>query len=123
METKVDPMKNIAQDLEFKKHQESIPELLTRLANDSAALVRDEIQLVVQETRGTIKTVSVGVVMMAVGGLMGLAAFYSLCAALIIELSSFMDAALAALLVGAALALSAFLVALVGHKKIKKPIR
>jgi VIT1/CCC1 family predicted Fe2+/Mn2+ transporter len=102
--------------------RESFTELLGQLANNSAAVVHDEIELVIQGIREKVRAVRSGVLIVATGAVIGFAAFMSLCAALIIGLTSYMAPVIAALLTGAALALIGVVIAFIGFKQLKKAI-
>ena len=102
--------------------RESFTELLGKLANNSAAVVHDEIELVIQRIREKISAVHSGVLTVATGAVIGFAAFLSLCAALIIELTSYMGPVIAALVTGAALGLIGIAIAFIGYKQLKKSI-
>jgi VIT1/CCC1 family predicted Fe2+/Mn2+ transporter len=102
--------------------RESFNELLGQLANNSAAVVHDEIELVIQGIREKVRAVRSGVLIVATGAVIGFAAFMSLCAALIIGLTSYMAPVIAALLTGAALALIGVVIAFIGFKQLKKAI-
>jgi len=84
--------------------RESFGELLGELANNSAALVRDEIELAKQEMREKVDVLRSGVVTTAIGGLIGFVALLTLTTAAVAGLAHVMDTALAALLVGVVLA-------------------
>src|SRR6185295_7305853 len=84
--------------------RESFGELLGELANNSAALVRDEIELAKQEMTEKVSGLRSGVVTLAVGGLIGFVALLTLTAAAVAGLAHVMDTGLAALLVGVVLA-------------------
>lgn len=84
---------------------ESIGELLGQLANNSAALVRDEITLARQEMGEKVKSLRSSVATIAVGAVIGLVAVLTLAAAAIIGLSHLIDAGYAALIVGSAIAI------------------
>src|SRR5215210_7624015 len=86
--------------------RESFGELLGQLANDSAALVRDEIALAKQEMSEKISSFRSGVVTVAIGGVVALIGVLALIAAAIIGLAHYMDAGIAALIVGGVLALT-----------------
>jgi VIT1/CCC1 family predicted Fe2+/Mn2+ transporter len=100
--------------------RESFTELLGQLANNSAAVIHEEIELLIQRFREKVKAVRSGVLTVVVGGVISFAAFISLCAALIVELTSCMTPVMAALIVGAALALIGVVIAFIGYKKLKK---
>ncbi|MBF0526391.1 MAG: phage holin family protein [Deltaproteobacteria bacterium] len=100
--------------------RESFTELLGQLANNSAAVVHDEIELVIQGIREKLRDVRSGVLTVVTGAVISFAAFMSLCAALIIGLTSYMAPAIAALVTGAALALIGVVIIFIGSKKLKK---
>ena len=102
--------------------RESFTELLGQLANKSAAVVHDEIELVIQRIREMVRALRSGVLIVATGAVIGFAAFLSLCAALIIELTSYMGPVIAALVTGAVLALIGVVIAFIGYKQLKKSI-
>jgi VIT1/CCC1 family predicted Fe2+/Mn2+ transporter len=102
--------------------RESLTELLGQLANNSAAVFHDEIELVIQRIHEKVKAVRSGVLTVAIAVVISFAAFMSLCAALIIELTSYMAPVIAALVTGAALALIGAVIAFISYKKLKKSI-
>lgn len=101
-------------------HRESFTELLGRLANTSAAVFHDEIELVSQGIREKMVAARSGALAIVTGAVIGLIALMSLCAALIIELTSYMAPAIAALSVGAALACIGVGLVLIGFNKLKQ---
>ena len=101
---------------------ESFTELLGQLASNSAALIHDEIELVSQGVREKARAVRSGVVTVATGAAIGFAAFLSLCAALIIGLTSYMAPVTAALVTGAVLAFIGVVIVFIGFKQLKKSI-
>ena len=102
--------------------RESFTELLGQLANNSAAIFHDEIELVIQGIREKVRAVRSGVLTVATGAVISFAAFLSLCAALIIELTSYMAPVIASLVAGAALALIGVVIVFIGYKQLKKSI-
>ena len=100
--------------------RESLSELLGELAKNSAAVVRDEIQLVTQGIREKVKAALSGVLLIVIGAVIGFAAFMCLCAALIIGLTSYMSPAIAALVTGVAFSLVGLVLAGIGYGKLKK---
>jgi len=102
--------------------RESLTELLGQLANNSATVVRDEIDLVTQRIREKVREVRSGVLTVAIGAVICFAAFMSLCAALIIELTFYMSPVIAAVVTGAALALIGVVIAFIGYRQLNKPI-
>ena len=102
--------------------RESFTELLGDLANNSAAVVHDEIELVIQGIREKVRAVRSGVLTVATGVVISFAAFMSLCAALIIGLTSYMAPVIAALVTGAGLALVGVVIAFIGYRQWKKSL-
>ncbi|SMP73576.1 Putative Holin-X, holin superfamily III [Desulfonatronum zhilinae] len=103
-------------------HRESFTELLEQLAGNLAAVVHDEIELVVQGVREQVSAVCGGVFTVVAGAFIIFAALLSFCAALIIVLTSYMAPVMAVLVTGAALALLGGIIALIGYKQLKKAI-
>ena len=103
-------------------HRESLTELLGKLANNSAAVFHDEIELVIQGIHEKVVAVRSGALTVVTGAVISFAALMSLCAALIIELSSYMSLVIAALVTGAALGLIGIAIAFIGYKQLKKSI-
>ena len=102
------------------EERESFGELLGQLANNSAALVRDEIALAKQEMSEKVSSFRSGLVTTAIGGVVALLGVMALIAAAIIGLAHYMDAGLAALIVGGALALIGGIIALTGIGRLKR---
>ena len=115
-------MNNKAVNKEPTTQRESFSELLGQLANNSAKVVHDEIDLVIKRMREKVEAVRNGVILLAIGATISFAAFMSLCAALIIGLTSYMAPVIAALVTGAALALIGVVIAFMGYKQLKKSI-
>ena len=102
--------------------RESFTELLGQLAKHSAAVVRDEIELVIRRIRDKVTAGRRGVVLVATGAVISLAAFMALCAALIIGLTAYMAPAMAALVTGVALAVLGGVLAAIGSQQLKKAV-
>ena len=100
--------------------RKSIGELLGQLANNSAALVRDEISLARQEMTEKIKFFRSGVMTIAIGAVVGLIAVMTLTAAAVIGLAHLMDAGYAALIVGGVLAIIGGIIAFNGMNRLKQ---
>jgi len=115
-------MNNKAVNKDATTQRESFTELLGQLANNSSAVFHDEIELVIQGIREKERAVRSGVLTVAAGATISFAAFMTLCAALIIELTSYMTPVMAALVTGAALALIGVVIAFIGYKQLKKKI-
>ena len=97
-------MKDKTVNIDPAIQRESFTELLGQLANKSSAVIHDEIELVIQRIREKARADRGGILTVAIGSAISFTAFMSLCAALIIELSSYMPPVIAALAAGAALA-------------------
>jgi hypothetical protein len=102
--------------------RESLTELLEQLANNSATMVRDEIQLVIQGIREKLIAFRTGAITALIGAVIIFTAFMSLCAALIIGLTYYMSLLIAALVTVAVLALIGSIIAYMGVKQLKKAI-
>jgi hypothetical protein len=113
-------MNNHKGNKEPATQRESFTELLGQLAQNSAAVVHDEIELVIQRIRETVRAALSGVLTIAIGSVIIFAAFLSLCAAVIIGLTSYLAPAVAALVTGAAGALIGIVMAFIGYKQMKK---
>ncbi|MHB8122155.1 MAG: phage holin family protein [Desulfuromonadaceae bacterium] len=100
--------------------RESFSKLLGQLAKNSAAVVHDEIQLVIQGIREKVRSALSGVVLIVTGLAISFAAFVCLCGALIIGLTYYMSPVIAALVTGVALALVGVVIAVIGYGRLKK---
>jgi len=104
---------------EANMSQQSIGELLGQLANNSAALVRDELTLARQEMTEKVNSYRSGVMTVIMGGILSGIAILTLTAAAVIGLAHLMDAGYAALIVGGVLALVGGSIALTGINRLK----
>lgn len=102
---------------------ESLPELLGRLVKSTAAVVHNEIDLVLQKTREKGRAVLGGILLVTTGAVFGVAGLVSLCAASIIQLTAYMAPAIAALVTGTAVAFIGIVIAFIGYRQLKKSIR
>lgn len=102
--------------------RESFNELLGQLGKNLVGMVHDEIELVTQGFQERMKSVRDGVLIITAGGVICLVAIMSLCAALIIRLTSYMSPVIAALVTGAGFALIGFFIAFIGYRQLKKSI-
>ena len=102
------------------EQRESMGELLGQLANNSAALVRDEIDLAKQEMSEKLTRFRSGVIITGIGALIGLVAILTLCAAAVIGLGNYVGPGYSALIIGAALALIGGVIAFAGISKLKQ---
>jgi hypothetical protein len=102
--------------------RESLTELLEQLATNSATMVRDEIQLVIQGIREKLMAFRTGAIIVVIGAVIIFTAFMYLCAALIIGLTYYMSLLIAALVTVAVLALVGGIIAYIGIKQLKRAI-
>jgi hypothetical protein len=97
---------------------QSIGDLLKHLSEQTATLVRQELDLARAEMQQKGKRAGVGIGLIGGGGVLALAAVGALTATLILALAEWMDAWLAALIVTVAYAAGAALLALQGKEKV-----
>ncbi|MGE0087356.1 MAG: phage holin family protein [Desulfococcaceae bacterium] len=100
--------------------RESLTELLGQLAGKSAAVVHDEIELVIQGIREKVRAVRSGILTVAAGAAISFAAFLCLCAAMIIKLASYMAPVTAATVTGALLTLIGVIIVFTGCRQMRK---
>lgn len=100
--------------------RESIGELLGQLANNSAALVRDELALARQEMGEKVTSFRSGVITVTIGAVVGLIALMALTAAAVIGLAHVMDAGYAALIIGGVFAVVGGIIVSTGLNRLKQ---
>jgi uncharacterized membrane protein YqjE len=100
--------------------RESFGELLGQLANNSAALVRDEIQLAKQEMSEKASVLRSAIFIVAIGALIALVAILALAAAAIIGLAHYVGSGYSALIIGGTLAIIGGITGTVGLGQIKR---
>jgi hypothetical protein len=100
--------------------RESFGELIGDLANNSAALVRDEIELAKQEMSEKLSSFRAGVVTIAIGSVVLLVATLTLVAAAVIGLGYLVGPGWSALIIGGVLALVGGITAMVGLGQLKR---
>jgi uncharacterized membrane protein YqjE len=105
---------------ESNNAQESLPELLGRLATESAALVRDEISLAEQELKEKAAGFRPGIVLVSIGAVLGSIAVMTLCAAAVIGLGQLIGYGLAALIIAVFLAIASGVVLSIGIVYIRQ---
>jgi hypothetical protein len=103
-----------------RAQRDSFSELLGQLANNSATVVHDEIELAIRGIREKMTAGGSGVITVVIGAGISFAAFMCLCAALIVWLTSFMALIMASLVTASALALVGAIIAFIGYRKLKK---
>jgi hypothetical protein len=97
---------------------QSIGELLKQLSEQTATLVRQELDLAKAEMQQKGKRAGVGIGMIGAGGVLALAAVGALTATLILVLAEWMDAWIAALIVTLVYAAGAAVLAQQGKEKV-----
>jgi hypothetical protein len=86
----------------------------------STVLARDEIELTKQEAREKIDKLRNPAITLAVGTMICLVAFMSLCAALIISLTHYVSPSIAALITGAGLGLIGIIIVFIGVVNVRR---
>jgi hypothetical protein len=99
--------------------RKSFGELLSRLSSDSAALLRDEMELAKQEMREKLRTFQTGLVSIVIGAIVLQIALTALSTSAIIKLADSVGPAASALIIGAGLFLTGGIIALTGFRKLK----
>jgi len=107
------------EEVRFER-EESFAELLTRLANESAALVRDQIDLAKQEIAEKLKAWRAAFIAIAAASMIGLLALMSLCAAAIAELAKVIGPSVSALVIGVALGIISAMVLMGALQSLKR---
>ncbi|HZS04183.1 MAG TPA: phage holin family protein [Blastocatellia bacterium] len=112
--------RQMEQTPQMAAQRESLGELISDLASQSASLVRDEVSLAKQELREKLGTFKAAAMVIACGAVTALIASLVLCAALILVLSLYVEPWAAALIVGGALAVTAGVILAVGVSHLKR---
>lgn len=100
--------------------RQSFGDLLSQLANNSAALVRDEIALAKQEMTEKISSFKSGVIVVAIGAFIGVLAILTLLAAAVIGLGNLIGPGYSALVIGGVLAIIAGIITASGMGRLKE---
>jgi hypothetical protein len=98
----------------------SLPQLITRLSEQTSTLVRDEVQLAKAEIQQSVKDAGLGAGLFGTAGIVALYGVGALVAAAILGLATVVAAWLAALIVGVLLLLVAGGAALAGKSKVQQ---
>ena len=106
--------------MQLQKDERSLGELFSELAAETGTLVRQEVALAQVELTAKATRVGRNVGFLAVGGAIGYAALLAILAGVIIGLSNFMPAWVAALLVGLVVGGGAFFVISSALEELKK---
>jgi uncharacterized membrane protein YqjE len=105
---------------EILRDRESIGDLLGQLANDSAALIRDQMELAKQELKEKLKELRVFAIVIAAGATVALLGVSVLCAAAVIALTRYVGPGYAALIVGGVLTLAGGIVVLTAVSRLQR---
>ena len=100
--------------------EQPLGELLKQLSQETATLVRQEIDLAKAEVSTTGKRAGVGIGLVGAAGVTGFLALAALTACLILALNTFMPAWLAALIVAVLYGVVAGILAMRGRDKVKE---
>lgn len=100
--------------------RESIGDLLSNLAVQSTNLVRDEIALVGREYYEKGKKLRPALIVLAVGAFLAMLASVTLCAAIVLFISQYIDIWISAALTGISLGIIALLMILAGVTRMKQ---
>ncbi|MBF0257513.1 MAG: phage holin family protein [Desulfamplus sp.] len=98
--------------------RESFTELLGQLASNSATMVHDEIELVIQRIREKVRSVRLGGLIFVTGALTIFAAFIFFCAALFFKLTYYMTPFIAALVISGGLAFIGIVIVFIGYRQL-----
>jgi uncharacterized membrane protein YqjE len=98
----------------------SLPQLITRLTEQTSTLVRDEVQLAKTEIQQSVKDAGLGAGLFGTAGVVALYGVGALVAAAILGLGQAVDPWLAALIVSVVLLVIAAVVALAGKNKVQQ---
>lgn len=98
----------------------SVPELMTRLSEQTSRLVRDELRLAQSEFTAKAKQGGIGAGFLGAGGLLAWFGLGALIATAILGLAVILPAWAAALIVTAVLFVAAAIAALLGKKKMER---
>ncbi len=102
------------------REERSLGDLFSELASETSALVRQEVALAQTEMTQKATVVGKNVGFLVVGGAIGYAALLAFLAAAIIGLAIFVPAWAAALIVGAVVAIAAFILISTALKSLKQ---
>jgi Putative Actinobacterial Holin-X, holin superfamily III len=108
------------QQMQLQKDERSLGELFSELAAETGTLVRQEVALAQVELSAKAARVGKNVGYLAVGGAIGYAAVLAILAGVIIGLSYFMPAWLAAILVGLVVGIAAYVMISSGLTALKE---
>jgi len=106
--------------MQMQKDDRSLGDLFSELAAETGTLVRQEVALAQVELTAKASQVGKNVGFLAVGGAVGYAAMLAILAGVILGLSYFMPAWLAAVLVGGVVAIAAYVLITSALAELKK---
>lgn len=100
--------------------ERTLGDLFSELSQEASTLIREEVQLAKVELRQTAKKAATDVSFLAAGGALAYAGLLVLLAALVLGLAEFMSAWLAALIVGVVVVIIAGALIMKGMNELKK---
>jgi uncharacterized membrane protein YqjE len=103
-----------------QEQEPSVSDLVKQLSEQTSTLVKQEMQLAQAELKEKGKKAGMGAGLFGAGGLVGFFGAAVLIAAIVLALSTVVDAWLSALIVGVVLLLAAGVAALLGKKQVEK---
>lgn len=106
--------------LQLQKDERSLGELFTELAAETGTLVRQEVALAQAEVTAKATVVGKNIGYLAIGGAVGYASMLSILAGVVLGMSYFMPAWIAAVLVGLLVGAVAFFVISSALEELKK---
>ncbi|MBA3353630.1 MAG: phage holin family protein [Blastocatellia bacterium] len=106
--------------LQLEKDERSIGDLFTELAAETGTLIRQEVALAQVELTAKATSVGKNIGFLAIGGAVGYAAMLAILAGVILGLSYFMPAWVAAILVGGVVGIAAFVLISSALTEIRK---
>ena len=106
--------------MQLQNEERSLGDLFSELAAETGTLVRQEVSLAQAEITAKATTVGKNIGFLAIGGAVGYAAVLALLAGIIIGLSNFVPAWMAAILVGLVVGAVAFFVISSALEELKK---
>jgi hypothetical protein len=109
----------LVEQFEDPDSRESISQLLSQLANNSANLVRDEIALARQEINERVKALSLRLIVITAGVITALFGIAALIEAAVIGLGRYLGPAVSSLIIGVVLLAAGVIAALVAVNGIK----
>ena len=108
------------QNSNYERETRSFGELFSQLAGDTTLLLRQEIALAKKEFQGALSQAVIGVIVLAVGGVLATVGLIAILTSVILALAHVMPDWAAALLVGAIFVILGIVFALIGVNRLRK---